>query len=396
MNRMRGFLCKLAFWELATSMLESVKNGTGLDMEEARNALARAPLHDGILDTYGRLLGELMARTKEEPMTDDADIDVLFLEEYFQTCLAQPAYPYVVTSHPKTIDEFPAYGFKGMAKYSEQDPSRQGLEFIRHFMRTALVFEALQAQKEFNVSVMPDGLNQVIGRFEHPEGHPVLHKLVARDPMLIDRLLEYFDYQLHEQVPEPTHLSASFGKFYRALVPVIAAGLWAPSTPVHCEQLWMAHAQLADSSLMKYADEAPWASGLAARLARQSNYPLHRSLHHLLHKMQLNAMHIAEFFPLPLVDCSAKEVLPLLVQLGSRSKGLEEGMHFGETFLLQLEEHHPRVASLLAMHLIVFPNAEEAHEHAGLLLEAFEDARMHASGRVYPEAIDNLDADMFE
>lgn len=394
MNPAQGFLCKTAFLELAKSLLESAKNDERFDIEEAREALARAPLHDAILNTYGQLIGELLGRATQELLWDNVDTDVLLLEEYLQIALAQYAYPYVQPWRPETVDDFPIYAFEGMAVYSEEDPHRQGLEFIRHFMRAALYFQQYNHRKNFKACYLFHGLDDVVGQFQYSGGHPVLRALVMRNSALVERLLEYFDYQWHRQLPEADQLSASFGKFYRALVPIISEGLWKPSTPGHCEQLWLAHAPLIDS--IRNVEAVPWAPGLVAKLTHDSKSPLHRSLHHLLQKEQLNSKHIAEFFPLPLVDCSAKDVLPLLVQLASRSQGLEEGMHFGQAFLSQMQEHHPRIAALLTMHLMVFPDTEKAHEHAQLLLAAFEDARGHTSGVAFSEAIDNIGANVFE
>ena len=389
MGYLNGFLCKDAFETCAQKVFLRQSSEDRFDVYRARDVLARAPLHDDIFSTYGKLLGTHLLHARNENDSFYLNVDVYLFKEYLQaTVFRKDVLLLEQEPNPTTPCDFAELSFIAMEQYGSNDASRQGLEFIRVFMRTALQAEAREAHKLFQECSMPDGLDDVIGHLDHPGGHPVLRRIAIEHPTWIDRILDYVNYHITKQKDETYYLTVPLHRFYRALAPLFEQQLWAPKTEKNYWQLWSAQRSLTNTPA------ALWCSQFTRQAVQPYGRWLHVSLVHLLYADGASTLALDGFFPLPFTDCDAEKVWPLLVQLSTRIQSLDEGtIDFGE----HLQAHHPKAASLIALHRGMYPNAKEAYLCASVLLESFKRSFDKSCDElVLSQPIDNIDANMFE
>ena len=323
------------------------------------------------LNDFGRLLGALLAHVsaKDEPFY--LGVDASFLTTYLAAVAQQAIFGPVLEEYEVHSYEL---GLKAMHEYI--DPTRQGLEFIRVFMREVLQKEAREAHKLFTnlaehtdkgpQSVESNSLALVMQALSQTyEAHPALVvalKECGLDPTLV------LDFLNCENGIDTGELNGSLLYALRSFQPLMVQTSWRPESFLHWEQLWRAHWSWPEDNMHW---NKPWMPEFVRIMVHEYGDRLPASLDCLrLKKEDASEDAVRAFFPLPLKQCDKGELLFVLASL--MPPYCEDSSYNQRLFASLLEEHHPVLHAALKMHIEMYPSHKEAVAAWSALMDVFE------------------------
>ncbi len=370
MRYLHGFLCQTEF-RACVSELMAYHSERAFDAHGARHVLARAPLCSETLNDFGQLLGALLKHSseKEEPFYIDVDASLLiaYLEAVDRQSLRGP----ILEKYEMESYEL---GLKAMEEYI--DPTHQGLEFIRVFMRAVLQKEAREAHKLFknsmasdqhdSKSVEQDPLASVMQALSYSyDAHPALVVALhdrGLDPTLVLDVLNAKDGS------DTGELNGPLLHALQALQPVMVQTCWRPQSQLHWDQLWRSHWSWAEDNMHW---NKPWMPEFVRIMVHEYGARLPASLDCLrLKKENASQDAVRAFFPLPLMQCDKGELLFGLVSL--MPPCCEESSYNQRLFASLLEEYHPVLHAALKLHVEMYPSHGEAVAAWSALMDVFQ------------------------
>lgn len=389
MRYLHGFLCQTEF-EACFSELMSHHSEKAFDANGARHALARAPLYPENLRMHGRLLGTLLENTSPKDEHFYIDVDAALLGEYVAAVAKQSLQGPVLERHEIESCEV---GFQAMEEYI--DPTRQGLEFIRAFMRECLQKEARANHKLFTQNsggqsdvskVKNHCLDLAMQALSQPyDVHPVLVVAVEQHAVCPTQILNVLNPADGSDVGE---LNGTLLHALKAFQPLVVQGCWRPESLLHWEQLWRSHWAWPEDNMHW---NKPWMPKFVGIMVREYGARLPASLNFLrLKKDNASQAAVQAFFPLPLTQCDSGELLFALVSLMPPHG--EESSHNQRLFGELLQEHHPVLHAALKMHVEMYPSHSAAVSAWPALLDVFRTIVFGIS--VAPDV--GIDARVFE
>ena len=397
------FLCNIAFSEFAKELLW-IEDDNSFDSDGARNVLARTVLTSEVVYDYGRILTLLLKHGASESQDGLIDIDAHLLMDFLVATQKGMVQSSLLEELSDEAD-FAQIAFTDMDTYN--DVTRQGLEFIRSFLRTALQFETKTKAVSTSVHTPTPMDNVLICLSSSLQGHPALAFLVKNklvDPAgILDYLMSFYS-KAHDPwntstIPWKTTVSSrpedsllkstAVYAFLKALSPLIARGHWQPETSHQHELLWMVHARVQK----EHADIGiEWETHFMQAMVHAQPQHLHHALNYVLTRVHVSDPIMEVFFPIPLAQCSGPEVLECLVQF-IEQLNTDPADQKASAFLLRLDQYHHDVMDLLNLHFAVCPSYEEGVATWEAMLDTFEDI---CSGRPPTLCIDTIDSRVFE
>ena len=349
MSSLHGFLCSTSFCEEANTLLLSA--GMQFDAPAARSLLARAPwTSKEVYGLYGRVLVHLLTKTTVYPAVGDAEVDGLLLAEYLNGfCLAMDTPVY-----PNEEAEFSEKALLGMSVYSE--PSRQGLEFIRVYIRVALQ-KASDSANRLLKKMSDHPLTAVITSLQgEKEAHPALRWALLNNAIDIEPLF----IELSQEHVNPTML------LWGAIAPFVLNGEWMPRNEDEAKRLLYAHINPAIDRR-----SGALVNPLLLRKILDSNVlALHTSLECIFNSFNVSEAIVEEYFPLRLMGCDRSYLLRVLLKITTADDGFRCDLN--KIFTDNLERNHYMLALALLVHIGQSANAEVAVDTSDFLLETFE------------------------
>ena len=357
--------------------------------------LARTILHKNSINEYGRLLALLLMHAAYETQECCIEIDAQLLADFMQAIAIEPVVSVPLSAEPEDSNDFAVVSLLAMHEYN--DSVYQGLEFVRVFMRMALRGAFTQSSNVFSqrghapAEPMPfTPLDEVMISLRNcPHAHPALVFMCAHK---LANPIFFLDYLAGNSKAnkEPLHNTAFFG-FLAALRPLIAGGQWQIERTDHYKQLLLTHARCqkehADVNIM-------WEKFFMHAMVHNHPEQLHQTLDYLLRMPYVRFSTLNAFFPLPLTGCDGRAVLQRLVQFFIRSR-TESTLGQGRNFFECLQQHHPKLAELLNLHVSICPTYEHAVISSEAMLNAFEEIHMGVP-RFKIETIETIDFQIFE
>lgn len=373
MQHLPGFLSENEFFEHAKSLL-SQRHAANFDTSGARNVLARAFLYEGTVDMYGKLLSKVLVHSARETEAFYIETDASLLAEFIQkistgTAISAPLCPEEIGEH-----ELPTMAFNAMDEYSDSDSPRQGLEFIRMYLRSALQLKAQAAQREDtkatsgSASIKPtslDGVATSLGSIS--SAHPALVAMVRGKLMSPTDILNSLA-KSRSDASDPLQNTAFF-TFLAALRPLVASGVWYPENDEHYSQLWLVHTRLKRENVYQVLD---WEENFTRNMINLKPHLLDQALAYMVDTFEVPDCVLDTFVPLPLRGANKPVVLEQLVQLSAQER-FSPTTGKAPEFLTLLGMHHPDILQLLRRHLSSCSTCEDAVRTSENILDAFEE-----------------------
>lgn len=319
---------------------------------------------------HGKLLGTLLANISPRDEPFYIDVDALLLSEYLEAVERQSLQGAVLERF--AVEAFDI-GFQAMHEYI--DPTRQGLEFIRTFMRECLQKEARANHKLFTQT---SGAGQSEpDNVEHAYLELVMEALAQTydaHPALVAALQHGFNPTRILDVLNPPNkgdvgeLKGPLRDALHSLQPLMVQTGWRPESLLRWEQLWRSHWAWPEDNMHW---NKPWMPHFVGIMVHEYGARLPASLDCLrLKKEDVSRGAVKAFFPLPLTQADSGELLFSLVSL--MPPHCEESSHNQRLFASLLEEHHPVLHAALKMHVEMYPGHSEAVAAWPALMDVFQ------------------------
>lgn len=193
------------------------------------------------------------------------------------------------------------------------------------------------------------------------EGHRVFKEALDsgwQPEPLLDKLTEIAKY--HGQHEGPAWRKQAHGALLLALWNMLGDTTWRPADTVQYGGMWdicSIGSSIADSTH-------------AVVLSKSAPSQSAQMLESLLTSTNIDGCAIEAFFPLRLESCDALECIKPLVGLLIEG-GLDDPSYKAIEVTKQLQRHNPELASLLHMHLTLFPEVTESNTLAELVVPGF-------------------------
>lgn len=371
---LNGFLCNIAFVEYGEALLDADEQA--FDVQGARELLARAPWSNKAgLRLYGEILSKLLDATALEEDPENHEIDGTLLSDYWHGfCLAPDK-----SKYPNEESEFAAQAVHAMEEYADGDPHRQGLEFIRVYMRVFLQKQSEPAHRLF-ATVESHPTMPVLASLlsiENGSSHPALRWAVMHDRIDLAAICTELETA---SVNPSTYLWQTMGPF-------VVQNEWLPGTPALCARLWYAHVKASMGIQRSILTEPTFVEAMLKNTAFSPNH----AMECLLNSYDVPESTVVAFFPIPFARCNSGVVLSnLVVQLATVNDGFRKGIQ--KAFLPQLRLHHQDLWDALQLHFAVAQTVEIAQDTASALAPVFDRIRLGIS----ETKLDDIDAGVFE
>ena len=357
------------------------------------------------------------------------------LVDYFNALLLVPQQqlmePFVLTPEisedPNFVDESYFFGIAltAMQEYSG-DFSREGLEFIRVYMRSALIKNARLYPKKTSsperiVRPLYDGLLEIMKTLvlcERLSSHPALLLAISEHLINPDHVVDYLNQLVDDNtlcgppVPIGLHLISSFenqclhkhnkydyerflqysalGIFIYALQPILLDSSWRPTHSSFDIVFWTVHESLRIENKVKLRKNSSvstrelylkqqtveWHNMRRRDEQREQNIlrimtqkdaaPLPRILTFVADQSADTHLMLEEFFPLSIAGSEAYSVLPLLVSLTERSSSKK-----ARELTQLLTRFHPDITLFLMMFFSVPRSSKTIYSSCAWALESF-------------------------
>ena len=340
MAYLSGFLCKTAFFECADRLLSDEPGA--FDVYKARNVLMRTTLCSDVFERYGQILIRLLTASATESQPVYVEADAMLLSDFLWVIAPwSEGVTSILETEPSDESRVHIEAFLGMNEHPDEDAPRQGLEFIRVYMRTFLQLQARAAHQIITGSLSsPPAWAPAWASMWSPKPMPLLsnNTIVGTSPTVLDEVLFTLGHStkphpalawlvehklvnpsevldaLHGIIPDtPDPLrNTAFCAFIGAMRAFVVNGQWLPETPQRHFQVWRVHARLKKQYC--YLDSA-WEEAFIRRMTHEYKDCLHHALAYIADASLLEKALMEEFFPLPFAECDAREVLSCLVEL---------------------------------------------------------------------------------
>ena len=344
------------------------------DANEIRSLLTNHAPEEGIV-LYGSLLRQLLSRIKSDVVAQPGDAELLL--GYCAATLALP-----VDSLFESYEFDGEEAFRGAVYHADkyENPTYQGLEFCRFFLRHSL---QSAAKNSYGGKLKYDQMMDVLTELITPENmhglHPVLEFALAQEDSALNIFFQLTeDFLLSEttyQAQQPVYREKVDvrGIVLRALTFAIAKGAWlppnasansltwgvylsnrgntkAPKPPLEGDDLH--EAQLVQRLLSGYPDQHRYAfEAFSQRKAPSENV-------------------VRSLFPIciPMLDTGpfAKELLRFLMASQDWDGGASG------VLMQEMRSQHPDLMELLELHSQLYMDAEQACENSGALVEPLQ------------------------
>ncbi len=354
MRYLHGFLCEKEFLECVSELMP-LHREMSFDAHGARHALARSPLYSDILPQHGQLLGALLASHswKDDPFY--IETDAMLLVEYLRALFV----------HAQR--EFPDKDGEGNflhdaieSMHTFDDPHRQGLEFIRSYMREFLQEQAKSAHALYLASSQTPSVHPsygymklaINGLYKSYDVHPALRIAVLEHGLDPTQLLNFLNSPGGNSLD---NLSTTLREALCMLRPVMVQTSWRPASLLHWEQMWRAHWHMPKNDMHW---NKPWLPEFVKSMVQEYPSRLHTSLEFLAKAKDVPETTVAAFFPLPLFGSNGLDALPALVRLLPWPTA--EKTDLQERFAATLQCHHPWLHDMLVLHMSLYPTKNAA------------------------------------
>lgn len=346
------------------------------DIEAARTALHKHPPKKGFLVLYGELFQRVLERIERRNVASRmVDVDILL--GYIQAIQA-------LSEHERMSecawDDEAAFEEANHAANGYARPDCQGLEFCRVFMGLSL---HAAARKKFPTKPYYDQLTKVLAALNTDAGihrvHPTLMLALHRDRAVFDTMLmewgtpsvqelEYFDLM---------HANGCTGRRQRpvhALIQALSSAMvqrmWQPTCLSQHLLVWQLYnpRRGRDGVITAAKDDD---DAREAKLIRQllSHYPnQHRhAFETFVSRGILGPQAARSLFPICIptngIVAFSKAILEFFLANRGRVLAIDR------VFEQELQKQHPELWLMLNLHAQIYPNAQEACENSGALVE---------------------------
>lgn len=161
------------------------------------------------------------------------------------------------------------------------------------------------------------------------------------------------------------------GQLLRALRPLVLDTPWRPQDTTRYGDTWLVHDNILRNGDLEQAQRS---KEFVQRFATSTPSQTDKLVAFMLSSSGLSAQGLADFFPLHLANCQAKETLHALVGILTDS-GSQHAHDKAERIEFLLNAHHPEIMSILKMHLSIFPDADRINSMAEVLVLGFDTLR---------------------
>lgn len=373
MQSFNGFLCNASFAQCGKQFLDA--NAETFDAHGARELLARAPWSNKKgLRLYSDILAKLLVATASDDDPTFHETDATLLADYWHGfCLPADKYEY-----PNEESEFAAQAMEAMSEYAD-DAHRQGLEFVRIYMRVCLQKQSEPAHRLFDTVANHPATPILTSLFSTKNGHSALRWAV------LNKLLDLDDIYT-KLAKEAININPSM-YFWRTLGPFIAQREWLPDTQKLCAGLWRAHVQ----AHVEHKPSILTEPALVEAMLTNAAFLPEQVLECLLHAYDVPVATVMACFPIPFERCSNGSLgLNFVMRLATVNDGFRHGVK--TAFLPQLELHHKDLWDAVQLHLAVAQTVDVALETSDALLPVFDRIRL-GSAETKQE---DIDASLFE
>ncbi len=354
------------------------------DIDAARMVLRRYPPKKGILVLYGQLLQRVLERIERRNVASRVeDVDILL--GYIR---ATQALPEEERMSEFAWDDEAAFEEANHAASEYDQPDCQGLEFCRVFMRLSIQAEA---RKRFPTKPYYDQLSNVLGALSTDAGihrvHPTLMLALHRERTVFDTMLMQWETPTPQELEyfDAMHANGWTGGKVRPMHALIGAlsgamvqRMWRPTCLAQHLLVWELYNprrergrvvtagpeddhEQGDDEAWRDEDDAREARLVGQLLAHSPNQHRH-AFETLVPRSDLGPQTVRSLFPIRIPTHGIAAFSKAMVQffLGHGASAV---------FEQELQKQHPELWLMLSMHAQIYPDAPQALDNAGGLIE---------------------------